>query len=227
MKKDYHLTGFIPKREIAEITQVDLRLAKKGDFDPAGRNEIEIKRGIEAGHIFQLGDKYTKSMNVTVLDQNGKASHPLMGCYGAGITRIIAGSIEQNHDKNGIVWPISIAPAHIHFVVITKSDELKKKAEEIYTELCDANIEIVFDDRKAGPGFKFKDADLLGLPFQLVLGERDFKEKGLLKIKRRRDGKEITLKPEALVQTLMTMIQIQHIMEDKRADFNGEDPFNG
>ena len=228
LKKDFHLTGFVPSRDHKEITQVDLRLAQLGDFDPAGKSEIEIKRGIEAGHIFQLGDIYTKAMNVTVLDQNGKTAHPLMGCYGAGITRIIAGAIEQNHDDKGIIWPISMAPAHIHFVAITKSDELKAKAEEIYTSLKDANFEIVFDDRKAGPGFKFKDADLLGLPFQLVLGERDFNETGLLKIKRRKDGKEITVKPEDLEKTLSSMIQIQLLMEDKTLkEFNGEDPFNG
>jgi prolyl-tRNA synthetase len=228
MKKDFHLKGFVPSRDIKEITQVDLRIAKLGDFDPEGKSEIEIKRGIEAGHIFQLGDKYTQSMNVTVLDNNGKAVNPLMGCYGAGITRIIAASIEQNFDDKGIVWPISIAPSHVHFVAITKSVELKAKAEEIYTKLRDANFEIIFDDRKAGPGFKFKDADLLGLPFQLVLGERDFNETGLLKIKRRKDGKEITVKPENLEQILSSMIDTQLLIEDKTAkEFNGEDPFNG
>ena len=228
LKKDFHYTGFVPSRDLKEIESADLRLAKVGDFDPEGKEEIEIKRGIEAGHIFQLGNKYTESMNVTVLDQNGKTVHPLMGCYGIGITRIVAASIEQNHDENGIVWPVSIAPAHIHFVAIAKSDEIKEKAEGIYNQLKENGFEIVYDDRKAGPGFKFKDADLLGLPFQLVLGERDFKESGLLKIKRRRDGKETQVKPEDLASTLASMIQVQMIIEDDTLDgFDGEDPFNG
>lgn len=227
-KKDFHVTGFVPSRDCKDYEVADLRLAKEGDYDPEGKEKVFIKRGIEAGHIFQLGDKYTKSMNVTVLDQNGKAVHPLMGCYGIGVTRIVAASIEQNFDENGIIWPISIAPAHIHFVAIAKGEETKEKAEEIYQDLIESGFEVIYDDRKAGPGFKFKDADLLGLPFQLVLGERDFKESGKLKIKRRRDGKEIMVRPDDLKTTLASMVQVQLLLEDETlSEFDGKDPFDG
>lgn len=190
MKEDMHYTGFSPNRDGQTPCRVaDVRLTKQGDLTSDGKGVIAIKRGIEVGHIFQLGDKYTKSMDFTVLDQNGKAVPPLMGCYGVGVSRVVAASIEQNHDENGIIWPASIAPAQIHFVAISKSEESTKICDEIYTQLLDSGWEVIYDDRKAGPGFKFKDADLLGLPIQLVFGERDFTKDGMLEIRERKSGK--------------------------------------
>ena len=186
-KVDYHHENVVPSRDAKDFKQIDLRLAKLGDVAENGQ-EIIIKRGIELGHIFQLGDKYTKSMGITVLDQNGKAMHPLMGCYGIGVTRIVAAAIEQGHDENGIKWPKSIAPYQVHLVHIGKKDEFKAKVEKMYEELVAAGIEVLYDDRNAGPGFKFKDADLLGLPFQLVMGERDYDKTGKLKINNRHTG---------------------------------------
>ena len=222
---DKHFEGFVPSRDAKGFDVADLRLARVGDLDKESGKPVFSKRGIEAGHIFQLGDKYTKSMNVSVLDQNGKTIHPLMGCYGMGITRVVAASIEQNHDDKGIVWPISIAPSDLHFVVIAKSDETKEKAEDIYQSLMKAGIDVVYDDRKAGPGFKFKDADLLGLPFQLVLGERDFKEDGMLKINRRKDGLTLKVKPEDVVKRLQELISLQLILEDNTVADKPADPF--
>jgi len=205
-KEDVHYQNFIPSRDLESIEFADLRMAVKGDLTEDGRGTVDIRRGIEVGHIFQLGDKYTKAMNIGILDKNGKNMHPLMGCYGIGVTRVVAAAVEQNHDENGIVWPASIAPYHVYFTVLAKSDETKELCEKIYQELLDSKVEAILDDRKAGPGFKFKDADLLGLPLQLVLGERDFKESGMLEIRVRKTGEKIKVKPEEAVSKLQEML---------------------
>lgn len=206
LKPDLHLGKFNPNRDVKEKEIVDIRLARKGDLTPDGKYEVDEKKGIEVGHIFQLGDKYTKSMNVTILDQNGKAQNPLMGCYGIGITRVMAAAIEQNHDENGIKWPKAIAPYHVYFALIGKSEEIKKEADKIYNEIQEAGIEVVFDDRKAGPGFKFKDSDLLGLPFRVVLGERDYKESGQLEIIHRATNEKEFVKREELISRLKELL---------------------
>lgn len=187
-KVDLHIRNLVPSRDVKEFETADLRMTMEGDLAANGQ-VVKIKKGIEVGHIFQLGDKYTRAMDISVLDQNGKAAYPLMGCYGIGITRIAAAAIEQSHDDKGIIWHKSIAPFQVHFIAITKNEEFKQKADEIYQDL-NKSLEVVFDDRKAGPGFKFKDADLLGCPLQVVLGERDFKESGKLKIINRSTGEE-------------------------------------
>ena len=222
---DKHFEGFIPSRDVKGFDVYDLRLAKVGDLDPESGKPVYLKKGIEVGHIFQLGDKYTKSMNVTVLDKNGKTVHPLMGCYGIGITRMVAACIEQNHDEKGIVWPVSIAPAQVQFVVIAKGEETQVQADKIYESLMKAGVDVVYDDRKAGPGFKFKDADLLGLPFQLVLGERDFKEDGMLKINRRKDGASIKVKPEEVIDRIQELLAVQLVLEDNTIQDKPADPF--
>lgn len=224
---DKHFEGFVPSRDLKDFDVFDLRLAKVGDLDTSSGKPVYLKKGIEAGHIFQLGDKYTKSMGVSVLDQNGKTIHPLMGCYGIGITRIVAASIEQNHDEKGIIWPVAIAPATVQFIVIAKSDETKAQAERIYQNLISAGIDVVYDDRKAGAGFKFKDADLLGLPFQLVLGERDFKETKKLKLIRRKDGASKLVEVESIVETINSFLNIQSQLEDLTFEEKPVDPFAG
>jgi prolyl-tRNA synthetase len=199
---DKHKNGFCPKRDLEDYQMSDLRLAKKGDLTLDGKGKVDIRRGIEVGHIFQLGDIYSKSMGATVLGPNGKTVNPLMGCYGMGITRIVGAVIEQSHDEKGIIWPKNISPYQVHFVQIAKSDEYKAKAEEIYLELTRSGLEVIFDDRKAGPGFKFKDAELLGVPLMLTLGERDFKESGCLEITERNSGNKHSVKPEELLITI-------------------------
>lgn len=204
---DKHVGNFVPKRDADSFEAFDLRLAREGDKTEDGKGTVKVKRGIEVGHIFQLGDKYTKGMGVTVLDANGKAATPLMGCYGIGITRIVAAAIEQNHDENGIIWPASIAPYNFSFVAIAKSDEYKELAEDIYNEMKSEGFDVLFDDRKAGPGFKFKDADLLGLPLQLVLGERDHKNDGLLEIRIRKTGEKIKIKREEAADKIRELLK--------------------
>lgn len=206
-KKDYHLCGFNFKRDGGEYEVLDLRLARKGDRTPGGKGIVDEKKGIEVGHIFQLGDKYTKAMNVKILDRNGKAVAPLMGCYGIGISRVVAAAIEQNHDENGIIWPKEIAPFDLYFATIAKTEEYKLIGDDIYEELKKAGFDTLYDDRKAGPGFKFKDSDLLGLPVRVVMGERDFKEKGELEIIIRKTNEKRFVKREDLVQTLNEIIK--------------------
>lgn len=205
-KADFHLKGFSPKRDCEDFEVLDLRLAKKGDLTLSSGTPVDIKRGIEVGHIFQLGDKYTKAMGVSILDQNGKTVHPLMGCYGIGVTRILAAAIEQHHDEAGIKWPKEIAPYDVYFALIGKSEEIKTTADEVYDELRGGGLDVLFDDRKVGPGFKFKDSDLLGLPVRVVLGERDYKEKGELEIVIRDTNEKRFVKKENLLSEIKAIL---------------------
>ena len=206
-KKDAHTVGFNPKRDMKKIETADLRLARAGDLTLDGKYSVVEKRGIEVGHVFQLGDKYTKDMKVGVLDQNGKLVTPLMGCYGIGVTRVVAAAIEQNHDANGIIWPKSIAPYQVYFATIVKAEEFAKIADDLYVEMMNAGLEVIYDDRNVGPGNKFKDADLLGLPYRVVLGERDFSASGELEIICRKTGEVKKVTRENLISTLKTLLQ--------------------
>lgn len=206
-KKDTHLEGFNPKRDVKSTAIADLRLARAGDLTLDGKHVVVEKRGIEVGHVFQLGDKYTKDMKVGILDQNGKLVTPLMGCYGIGVTRVVAAAIEQNHDANGIVWPKSIAPYQVYFATIVKAEEFVQIADDLYTEMLDAGIEVVYDDRNLGPGNKFKDSDLLGLPYRVVLGERDFGVSGELEVVDRKSGTVTKVKKEKLVSLLQNLLK--------------------
>ncbi|MCK6594959.1 MAG: proline--tRNA ligase [Bacteriovoracaceae bacterium] len=199
---DMHTENFIPSRDLKSTQTHDLRLAKEGDYTLDGKHLVVVKRGIEVGHVFQLGDKYTKGMSVQVLDKNGKLATPLMGCYGIGVTRVVAAAIEQSHDENGIIWPKAIAPYQIYFATIVKKEETKKLADEIYSDLLKAGFEVLYDDRDQGPGFKFKDADLIGLPIRLVLGERDYEASGELEIVTRKGAQSFKVKKENLVTEL-------------------------
>ncbi|MEC7183164.1 MAG: His/Gly/Thr/Pro-type tRNA ligase C-terminal domain-containing protein, partial [Bdellovibrionota bacterium] len=180
----------------------DLRTAKEGDQTLDGLGTVKIKRGIEVGHIFQLGDKYTKGLDVQILDNQGKTVYPLMGCYGIGVTRIVAAAIEQNHDERGIVWPKSISPYDIHLVRLAKKKETEAIVDDIYQELRDEGFSVVYDDRKAGAGFKFKDADLLGLPICVVFGERDYLQEGAIEIIVRKTNEKIKIPKSSLISKI-------------------------
>lgn len=206
-RKDFHVKNFVPSRDITEFESADIRLARAGDLTVEGNFVVEEIRGIEVGHIFQLGDKYTKSMGVTVLDQNGKTMAPLMGCYGLGISRSVAAIIEQHHDEKGIIWPVAVAPADIYFASIAKSDEVKAIGDEIYNLLQEKNFDVIYDDRKAGPGFKFKDADLLGLPIRIVLGEKTWKESQELELVVRKTGETLKVKRENLITKINELME--------------------
>lgn len=203
---NFHFANFNIKRDVKDqYNVVDLRQAREGDLTSAG-NPVVLKRGIEVGHIFQLGDKYTKAMNITVLDKEAKKVHPQMGCYGIGISRLMSAAIEQHFDEYGIKWPISIAPYQIYFARIAKSPEAKQTSEEIYHELISYGFEVLFDDRDLSPGVMFKDADLLGIPIRLVFGERDYALDKKLEIKLRSGGESIKSIRENLQTDLKKVI---------------------
>jgi len=173
-EENFHLTGVNWDRDTVEPEQADIRNVVEGDASPDGGGKLTIVRGIEVGHIFQLGDKYSRSMNAAVLNQDGRETPMLMGCYGIGVSRTVASAIEQNHDENGIIWPEPMAPFQVALLMLNmkNSQAVTDAAERLYNELAEAGIEVLFDDRDARPGFKFADADLLGLPHRLVVGER-------------------------------------------------------
>ena len=188
-EKDMHLTGVNWERDVPGAVAADIRNVVEGDASPTGKGTLKIARGIEVGHIFQLGRKYSEPMKAVVLDESGKETALLMGCYGIGVTRIVAAAIEQNHDERGIIWPAPIAPFQVVLVPINmhKSQRVRELTDKLYDELTAAGIEVLCDDRDARPGVKFADAELLGIPHRLVVGERGI-EAGKLEYRGRRDA---------------------------------------
>ena len=188
---DKHLTGVNWSRDLTEAETADLRNVIAGDASPDGKGILDIARGIEVGHIFQLGDNYSKKLNANVLADTGKSQILTMGCYGIGVSRVVAAAIEQNHDDRGIIWPLAIAPFEVVLVPMNahKSVRVREAAEEIYAQLIDAGIDVLFDDRGLRPGVSFADMELMGIPHRLVLGERGL-DNGLIEYKRRADGSD-------------------------------------
>jgi len=184
-----HLTGVNWGRDLVEPQGVDIRNIVKGEPAPDGSGEIDIARGIEVGHIFQLGKKYSTAMKATCLDENGNAQTLIMGCYGMGVSRILAAAIEQNHDKNGIIWPDAIAPFQVSLVPINmhKSQRLRDAVMKLYEELQGAGIEVLLDDRRERPGVMFSDAELIGIPYRLTFGERGL-DAGTIEYRTRKDS---------------------------------------
>ena len=187
-EKDMHYTGVNWDRDVQGMVSADIRNVVEGDPSPTGNGRLKIARGIEVGHIFQLGQKYSDPMKGVVLDEGGKEVKLYMGCYGIGVTRIVAAAIEQNHDERGIIWPDPIAPFQVVLVPMgmQKSERVREVADRLYAELTAAGIEVLYDDRDARPGVKFADAELLGIPHRLVVGERGL-EAGKLEYRGRRD----------------------------------------
>lgn len=192
--EDTHLTGVNWGRDLPEPLVADLRNVVEGDPSPDGNGTLSIARGIEVGHIFQLGDKYSAAMNATVLDENGH-SHPIMmGCYGIGVSRVVAAAIEQSHDERGIIWPAAMAPFQVALLPINarKSQRLREAAEQIYQMLLNSGIDVLLDDREVRPGVMFADMELIGIPHRLVLSERGLDD-GHLEYKGRRDKESVLL----------------------------------
>ena len=173
-QRDMHFRGVNWGRDLPDPQAADIRNAQSGDASPSGRGTLEIARGIEVGHIFQLGQLYSEAMHASVLDEQGKALTMYMGCYGIGVTRVVAAAIEQNHDANGILWPEAIAPFQVVLVPINyqKSTRVQETADSLYAEFNAAGIDVLLDDRDARPGVKFADSELLGIPHRIVIGER-------------------------------------------------------
>ena len=183
----YHHTNLNWQRDCNYTDVADIRNVVEGDPSPCGEGEIEIKRGIEVGHIFQLGDQYSRAMNATVLNENGKPQFMEMGCYGIGITRVIAACIEQNYDDNGIMWPLALAPFEVALIPLNyeKSETVRIATDKLYAEFKGAGIDVIMDDRAMRPGVKFADAELIGLPHRVVIGDRGL-DSGTLEYRNRR-----------------------------------------
>ncbi|WP_415894223.1 proline--tRNA ligase [Neptuniibacter sp. PT8_73] len=206
-----HLFGINWNRDVDLPEVADLRNVVEGDPSPCGEGTIEIKRGIEVGHIFQLGQKYSKALSAEVLDQNGKSVVMDMGCYGIGVTRVIAAAIEQNHDDGGIIWPEAIAPFHVALIPLQydKSDEVRELTDKLYNELQQAGYDVIMDDRdkKTSPGVKFADSDLMGIPHRVVISPRGI-EAGTLEYKGRRDDEKQDVAVDGVLPLLAERINL-------------------
>jgi prolyl-tRNA synthetase len=178
-KPKFHLAGVNFGRDLQEPDVVaDIRNVVTGDPSPDGKGTLALCRGIEVGHVFQLGSKYSQAMNATYLDEAGKAQVMEMGCYGIGVSRIVASAIEQNHDDKGIIWPSSMAPFLLVIVAIGygKSEAVRQAADTLYAEILAAGFDVLLDDRDERPGVMFADAELIGIPHRITVGERGLKD---------------------------------------------------
>lgn len=209
-KDGYHLTGVNWERDVNAPLVADIRNIVAGDPSPCGKGTLDIKRGIEVGHIFQLGTKYSEALKARVLDENGKEQTMIMGCYGIGVTRVVAAAIEQNFDENGIIWTDSIAPFHVAIVPINmnKSAAVAEKAEAIYAELQAAGIDVLLmDDEKARLGVQLANTDLMGIPHRIVIGDRGL-EAGSIEYKGRRDAEKQEVPAAEIVEFLKAKIKL-------------------
>ncbi|MFA0088347.1 proline--tRNA ligase [Vibrio sp. 10N.261.51.F12] len=202
-----HYFGINWGRDV-ELAQVeDLRNVVEGDLSPCGQGTLQLKRGIEVGHIFQLGTNYSEKMNCNVLGPDGKSVTLEMGCYGIGVSRVVASAIEQNHDKFGIIWPEALAPFQVAIVPMNmhKSERVKEAAEKLYAELTAMGIEVLFDDRKERPGVMFKDIELVGIPHTVVIGDRSMDE-GNFEYKNRRNGEKAPIAITDIVEHIKAQL---------------------
>jgi prolyl-tRNA synthetase len=205
-EKNAHLINVNLTRDFQVSQFVDIRKFSPGDRCPLCGGETRLDKGIEVGHTFKLGTKYSKAMGATYLDDQGKEREIVMGCYGIGVGRTLAAAIEQSYDENGIILPIPIAPFQVLVLPVNmKIDVLRETAEELYQTLTKEGVEVLYDDREETPGVKFKDADLIGIPLRLTLGEKNLK-KGLVEIKKRRTGEIFLVKKEEAVSKVKEMI---------------------
>ncbi|HDR1877302.1 TPA: proline--tRNA ligase [Pasteurella multocida] len=198
-----HYFGINWERDLLVPHIADLRNVVEGDPSPDGKGVLQIKRGIEVGHIFQLGTKYSAAMNATVQGEDGRPQTMIMGCYGIGVTRVIAAAIEQHHDERGIIWPDNIAPFKVAIVPMNmhKSESVQQFAEELYRTLTAQGVEVIFDDRKERPGVMFADMELIGVPHMIVIGEKNL-EKGEIEYKNRRSGEKEMIAKDQLLDVL-------------------------
>jgi prolyl-tRNA synthetase len=203
----FHLTGVNWDRDAKTTRIEDIRNVVEGDPSPDGQGTLQIKRGIEVGHIFQLGTKYSEALNCTVLNENGKDQVMTMGCYGIGVTRVVAAAIEQNWDDNGIIWPDAIAPFQIALVGLNmkKSEAVTAKAEELYQQLSGLGYDVLLDDRDERPGVKFADIELTGIPHRIVIGDRGLKE-GQLEYRGRRDAENQDIAIDSIIDFVQNTI---------------------
>ncbi len=204
-KNHAHLAGVNISRDLENVSFVDLRETKAGDHcTSCGTGTMEMSRGIEVGHIFELGTVYSEPMEVLFQDENGKRAVATMGCYGIGVSRLMAAVVEQCNDEAGIIWPVNLAPFQASIITLGKSETAFAASEKIYQDLLTAGVDVVWDDRKESPGVKFKDAELTGIPLRIVVGDRGL-DNNALELKTRRGGKE-EVAPAAVCQRAQQML---------------------
>ncbi|EAF4817633.1 proline--tRNA ligase [Listeria monocytogenes] len=197
----FHYINVNPDRDFSVTSYFDLRMIQVGDLSPDGQGVIKFAEGIEVGHIFKLGTKYSEAMNATILDENGRAQPIIMGCYGIGVSRILSAIAEQSNDENGFVWDKQISPFDLHLIPVNmKSEEQVAFAETLYTSLQDAGFSVLIDDRTERAGVKFADADLIGLPIRITVGKKA--AEGVVEVKIRKTGEMIEVRQDELLNTL-------------------------
>ncbi len=207
-KKDYHYLNVNPQRDFTVSEYTDLREVRQGDCCIHCGGNLEIKTGIEVGHIFKLGTKYSTSMGATYLDENGREQPVVMGSYGIGVTRLVAAAIEQNHDENGIIWPGTIAPYRIIILPLGYDKVVQDTAYNLYEELQQEGIATLIDDRQERAGIKFNDADLIGIPLRVIIGSRSL-AKNIIEVKERKTNKEYELPLENACKQFIDILNNQ------------------
>lgn len=205
---DKHFKNAVWDRDVSNYEVYDLRNVKNGDPSPDGKGVLQSCRGIEVGHVFQLGDKYAKAMNAAVINEQGQLQTMMMGCYGLGISRVVAAAIEQNHDEQGIIWPQAIAPFHLVIVPINsqKSQAVKEKADALYQQFIDLGVDVLLDDRNERPGVLFADNDLIGIPHRLVISDRNL-EQNAVEYKSRASGETQQIALDAVVEFILGLVK--------------------
>lgn len=208
-EENFHLKQVNWERDLPLPKIADLRQVVEGDLSPEGRGHLKMERGIEVGHIFQLGDKYSRAMNACITLEDGTSVPLEMGCYGIGVSRIVAAAIEQNHDERGIIWPINMAPFQISIIPIAyhRSEKVKQYADLLYKQLCSHGFEVLLDDRNERPGALFADSDLIGIPHRLVIKESEL-ENGLIKYKKREEESEHSISIDTISKFLQQTINL-------------------
>jgi prolyl-tRNA synthetase len=203
----FHYTGVNWGRDLPEPVVADIRNVREGDPSPDGQGTIAIQRGIEVGHVFCLGTKYSEAMRAVFVDEDG-ASRPIeMGCYGIGVTRLLGAAIEQNHDARGIIWPAAIAPFEVVIcpVGLDRSEAVRNAALELYTTLLEAGVDVILDDRGERPGAMFADWELIGVPLRITVGDRGLKE-GRVELQGRRDTEPSMVAPAVVANDILARL---------------------
>ena len=204
-EEDYHYVNVNPGRDFSVSQYADIRFIQEGDKSPDGNGLIKFAEGIEVGHVFKLGTRYSEAMNAVYLDENGRNQPMIMGCYGIGVSRTLAAVAEQFNDENGLLWPTNLAPYHVHLIPVNMKDENQAAlAEELYSSLKKQGYDVLMDDRQERPGVKFADSDLIGLPVRITVGKKA--SEGIIEVKIRKSGEMMEIGTDALVETLSEIL---------------------
>jgi prolyl-tRNA synthetase len=202
----YHYVGVNPERDFTVSQYADLRFIQEGDPSPDGKGTIRFARGIEVGHVFKLGTRYSEAMNAVYLDENGRSQTMIMGCYGIGVSRLVAAIAEQFADENGLVWPAAVAPFDVHLISVNaKNEEQRQLADEWYEKLGQAGLEVLYDDRPERAGVKFADSDLIGIPIRVTVGKRA--SEGIVEVKVRQTGEAMEVSVNELIDTIRRLLK--------------------